>query len=138
MKILVILETVNCSNVPPKIQTLYSIHQGQVRVQVGMKYLGKGTPTNPASTDRSRSFGSICSPTTLSVSQQTTKACRGRKAKVPMWKMKRRLLESFRDLALQDREFAELMVPVFQELTQYKGKLYRKCLGLLLAHIETK
>ena len=55
-----------------------------------------------------------------------------------MWKMKRRLLESFRDLALQDREFAELMVPVFQELTQYKGKLVQEMSWSALAHIETK
>ena len=52
--------------------------------------------------------------------------------------MKRLLIESFRDLALQDRDFAEAMVPTFQELTQYKGKLVQEMSWSALAYIEAK
>ena len=58
--------------------------------------------------------------------------------KVPSWKTKRLLIDSFRDLALQDRTFAEAIVPVFQELTTYQGKIVRESVWSALAHIDAK
>ena len=56
--------------------------------------------------------------------------------KSPTWKIKRLLINSFRDLAMQDRVFAEAIVPVFQELTTYQGKTVRESVWSALAHID--
>lgn len=63
---------------------------------------------------------------------------RGSKDKVPGWKTKRTLMEAFRDLSLQDRLFAQRMIPIFQELVLYKGVIVRDMAMSSLAHIEQK
>ena len=104
-----------------------------------VKYLGKGTPTNlvPNLTDHAR-LVLFAVQQIFQIPASPRRDAEGENAKVPMWKMKRLLIESFRDLALQDRQFAELIVPVFEELTQYKGTLVREASWSALAHLETK
>lgn len=55
---------------------------------------------------------------------------------VPGWKTKRTLMEAFRDLSLQDRLFAQRMIPIFQELVLYKGVIVRDMAMSSLAYIE--
>ena len=55
---------------------------------------------------------------------------------VPGWKTKRTLMEAFRDLSLQDRVFAQKMIPIFQELILYKGVIVRDMAMSSLAYIE--
>ena len=57
---------------------------------------------------------------------------------IPTWVTKRFLLQSFRDLALVDRAFAEAITPTFQELALYKGVMVRELAISSLAHIERK
>ena len=45
-------------------------------------------------------------------------------------------MEAFRDLSLQDRAFAQRMIPIFQELILYKGTLIRDMALSSLAYIE--
>ena len=75
-----------------------------------MKYLGKGTPKNlqPHLSDHAR-LVLFAVQQLFQLPANPRKRAEAGSAKVPMWKMKRLLIESFRDLALQDREFAELM-----------------------------
>ena len=52
------------------------------------------------------------------------------------WEVKKMLMISFRDLAIQDRQFAEKMVPIFQELTKFQGIRVREQAWSALAHLE--
>ena len=122
-----------------KMQISYSSPPKSGTTSGRRKYLGKGTPNNlePQLTDHAR-LVLFAVQQLFQLPAKPPKRADAGNAKVPMWKMKRLLIESFRDLALQDREFAELMVPVFQELTQYKGKRVQEMSWSALAHLEAK
>ncbi len=104
-----------------------------------IKYLGEGTSENihPNLTDHGRLVLFAIRQLFQLPSNPRPKSERGVE-KVPSWKTKRLLIESFRDLALQDRVFAEAIVPVFQELTAYKGKAVQEVVWSALAYIEAK
>jgi|GEM_PF-4746467 len=122
-----------------KVKTSYSNPPTSDASGDRLKYLGKGTPNNlqPQLTDHAR-LVLFAVQQLFQLPANPRKRAELTNDKVPMWKMKRRLIESFRDLALQDRAFAELMVPVFQELTQYKGKLVQEMSWSALAYLEAK
>ena len=105
----------------------------------GVKYLGSGTPENiePALTDHGQLVLFAIRQLFLLPPNPRKKGERSEE-KVPSWKTKRLLIDSFRDLALQDRTFAEAIVPVFQELTTYKGKIVRESVWSALAYIDAK
>jgi hypothetical protein len=105
----------------------------------GVKYLGSGTPENiaPALTDHGQLVLFAIRQLFLLPPNPRKKNERSEE-KVPSWKTKRLLIDSFRDLALQDRTFAEAIVPVFQELTTYQGKIVRESVWSALAHIDAK
>ena len=122
-----------------KWQVSYSNPPKQLSSTKQMKYLGKGTSSNlePHLTDHTKLI-LFAVQQLFQVPASPRNDVGAENQKVPMWKMKRNLIESFRDLALQDRAFAELIVPVFEELTQYKGKLVREASWTALAYLDER
>lgn len=100
------------------------------------KYLGKGTPVNlvPNLTeyDKLISFAKMQLfrlPPKIKPGQQT-------RSTKETWIIKKLLMISFRDLAIQDRQFAEHIIPIFQELTKFQGIRIQEQAWAALAHIE--
>ncbi|MEC7984652.1 MAG: hypothetical protein VX278_05780 [Myxococcota bacterium] len=103
------------------------------------KYLGKGTPKDltPNLSDY-QSLADFAQRELFRIPKRPPKQKKRKKSdiRLPGWRTKQFLLEAFRDLALVDRNFAEVMIPIFKELAFYKGIIVRDMALSALVRLE--